>query len=108
MGKFVKFGSVWKLHKMLMANAKRRAKNALLRWFKIACDPIALIKINLGIPELYAENIQKKYFFSKWRNMQFRRQSVQLNRSLRLKSMCFSLTRYWKRRMKVNFLCWRD
>ena len=108
MGNFVKFGSVWKLHKMFLANAKRRAKNSLLRWFKIACDPVALIRVNLRIPELYADNIQKKYFFNKWKNLQFRKQAFRLGRSIKLKTMCFNLDRYWTRRKNQYFLCWRD
>jgi hypothetical protein len=52
---------------MFLANDRRRAKNALSRWFKIACDPVALIKVNKQIPELYAANISKNYFFNKWK-----------------------------------------
>jgi hypothetical protein len=67
MGRYVKFATVWKLRKMFNANDERRAKNVLSRWFKIACDPVALIKVNKGIPELYEDSISKKYFFNKWK-----------------------------------------
>lgn len=108
MGHYVKFATVWKLRNMFDANDQRRAKNVLARWFKIACDPVALIKVNQAIPELYAANIEKKYFFNKWKLLQFQKQASQLNRKLKLQNMWYSLDRYWKRRMKVNYLCWRD
>lgn len=107
-GNFVKFGAIWKLRKMFRANDERRAKNALCRWFKIACDPVALIRVNRGIPELYEASITKKYFFNKWRIRQFQQNAKQLATKLKLRKMWHSLDRYWRRRMKVNFLCWRD
>jgi len=67
MGHYVKFATVWKLRKMFDANDERRAKTVLNRWFKIACDPVALIKVNKAIPELYEDRIRKKYFFNKWK-----------------------------------------
>mgnify|MGYP003353959694 CR=1 FL=1 len=70
-GRFEKFATVWKLRKMFRANDEKRAKNALQRWFKLACDPVALIKVNKGIPELYEDSISKKYFFNKWKLLQF-------------------------------------
>jgi hypothetical protein len=107
-GRFEKFATVWKLRKMFRANDEKRAKNALQRWFKLACDPVALIRVNQAIPELYEDSIRKKYFFNKWKLLQFLKAARVLNRKLRLRSMWYSLDRYWKRRMKVNFLCWRD
>ena len=77
-GKFVKFGAVFKLKKMFRTNDQRRAKNALLKWFKIACDPIALIRVNKGIPELYEASISKNYFFNKWRIRKFQQNAKQL------------------------------
>lgn len=107
-GNYVKFGAVWKLRKMFLANNERKMKNALMRWFKVACDPVALIRVNLGIPELYEGQIRKRYFFNKWRILRFQKQAAELSMKVRLEKMWFCLDRYWKRRMKVNYLCWRD
>jgi len=108
MGHYVKFATVWKLRKMFDANDERRAKTVLNRWFKIACDPVALIKVNKAIPELYEDRIRKKYFFNKWKLLQFQKAAKMLNQKLKLHNMWYCLDRYWKRRMKVNYLCWRD
>ena len=74
-GNFKKFGSIWQLRKMFLSNDRRRAKNALSRWFKIACDPVALIKMNKQIPELYAASISKNYFFNKWKIIKAKKQA---------------------------------
>jgi len=63
---------------MFRANDQRRAINALLKWFKIACDPVALIRINKRIPELYEASISKSYFFNKWRIKKLQKNSKQL------------------------------
>jgi hypothetical protein len=70
-GNYVKFATVWKLRKMFKENDEKRAKNALLRWFKLACDPVALIRVNQAIPELYEAGICKKYFFNKWKILKY-------------------------------------
>ena len=73
MGNYRKFGAIWKLRTMFLANNTKRKKNALSRWFKIACDPVALIRLNNKIPELYAANIAKNYFFNKWKLVKAKR-----------------------------------
>jgi len=93
---------------MLLNNNKKRAKSALNRWFKIACDPVALIKLNRAIPNLYDDKISNTYFFNKWKIALARKQADNMTKGLGVQKMFFKLDRYWKRRMKVNFLCWRD
>ena len=49
------FGAVYRLRCLMLHRNQRQAKNALARWFKLACDPPMLMKQNKEIPEFFSK-----------------------------------------------------
>ena len=48
------------------------------------------------------------FFFSQWRFLYIKRKQEKLERKQKMVRCMKSLDSYWKRRMKVLYLCWRD
>ena len=43
----------------------KMAKGALIKWFKLACDPMMLLEQNKQIPEFFAKRHTERLVFSR-------------------------------------------
>ena len=51
------FGAVHKFRSVLLNSNRRIVKNAMQRWFRLACRPINMIKINEQLPRFFLPKI---------------------------------------------------
>ena len=59
------FGAIYRLRNLLMHQNQRLAKNALSRWFKLACDPMMLVEQNRRIPDYFAKWHTERLVFNR-------------------------------------------
>jgi len=59
------FGAIFRLRNLLLHKNHRMAKNALARWFKLACDPLMLVEQNKQIPEFFAKRHHDRLVFNR-------------------------------------------
>ncbi len=59
------FGAIYRLRNLLIHQNQRKAKNALARWFKLACDPLMLLEQNRQIPEFFAKRHTENLVFNR-------------------------------------------
>ena len=102
------FGAVTKFRSLLLASNRRIARNALARWFKLACDPIMLMHQNEQIPKFYAPRIQGAQEFARGFENYMNEQSAALTKFVALDRMWGHVHRLWRKDMKLRFIQWRD
>ena len=59
------FGAIYRLRNLILHRNQRQAKSALIRWFKLACDPMMLMELNRQIPEFYAKRHTERLVFNR-------------------------------------------
>jgi len=102
------FGAVYRLRNLILHRNQKLAKNALARWFKLACDPLMLIEQNRQIPEFFAKHHTTRLVFNRefeeWMLKQ-NRESLKVSQLHTIKGKIGS---FWRREMKLRFMMWRD
>lgn len=102
------FGAVYRLRNLILHRNKKLAKNALARWFKLACDPLMLLEQNRRIPEFFAKHHTTRLIFNREFEQWMLKQNHQSLQISQLHTMKGKVGNFWRRELKLRFMMWRD
>lgn len=102
------FGAVYRLRNLILHRNSKLAKNALAKWFKLACDPLMLIEQNRQIPEFFAKHHTTRLVFNREFEQWMLRQGFESKKLSQLHMIKGKLANFWRRELKLRFNMWRD
>ena len=102
------FGAIYRLRNLLMHQNQRLAKNALSRWFKLACDPMMLVEQNRRIPDYFAKWHTERLVFNREFEQWMLAQGLKSHQSSQLDIMKGCIHNFWHRELRLRFTMWKD